>query len=237
MSDAPVIHCAVCGAPARAGDRSCRFCGAGIATVQCAFCFHANTVEALHCAGCGAELGPALEAAQGKILCADCRVEVTAYDSPAGTLFSCDRCGGQFVQHALFRSLLEEPALIGHAAPALTLKPTNPLSERVRYRPCPICKSMMNRKNFGGTSGVVLDVCARHGTWFDPGELPRVLEFVRQGGLEHQKLREQERKHAEELQGRVSQRLAHGSPEAVAEPRISDVARDVLGFLTDLLKG
>jgi hypothetical protein len=42
---------------------------------------------------------------------------------------------------------------------------------------------MMNRKNFGSTSGIVIDVCAIHGSYFDAGELPRVLTFVKRGGL------------------------------------------------------
>jgi Zn-finger nucleic acid-binding protein len=41
----------------------------------------------------------------------------------------------------------------------------------------------MQRRNFGKTSGVIVDVCAQHGTWFDPGELSRVLAFVEAGGL------------------------------------------------------
>lgn len=35
-----------------------------------------------------------------------------------------------------------------------------------------------NRKNFGRSSGVIVDICRRHGVWFDRGELPRVLAFV-----------------------------------------------------------
>ena len=31
-------------------------------------------------------------------------------------------------------------------------------------------------------SGVVVDVCSAHGTWFDEGELPRVLAFVESYG-------------------------------------------------------
>jgi Zn-finger nucleic acid-binding protein len=50
----------------------------------------------------------------------------------------------------------------------------------------------MNRKNFAGVSGVILDVCKSHGTWFDQGELPRVLAFVAAGGLAHSKKREAE---------------------------------------------
>ncbi len=42
----------------------------------------------------------------------------------------------------------------------------------------------MTRTNFGGQSGIVVDVCREHGTWFDRGELDSALEFVRAGGLE-----------------------------------------------------
>jgi hypothetical protein len=42
----------------------------------------------------------------------------------------------------------------------------------------------MHRKNFGGRSGVIVDVCGAHGIWFDLEELPRVLAFVEAGGLE-----------------------------------------------------
>jgi Zn-finger nucleic acid-binding protein len=42
----------------------------------------------------------------------------------------------------------------------------------------------MTRVNFGARSGIVVDVCYEHGTWFDRGELQAALEFVREGGLE-----------------------------------------------------
>jgi Zn-finger nucleic acid-binding protein len=44
----------------------------------------------------------------------------------------------------------------------------------------------MTRMNFGTRSGIILDVCRAHGTWFDRGELDAVLSFVRDGGLEDQ---------------------------------------------------
>jgi Zn-finger nucleic acid-binding protein len=47
----------------------------------------------------------------------------------------------------------------------------------------------MNRKNFAEVSGVIVDVCKKHGTWFDLGELPRVLAFVAAGGLERSRHR------------------------------------------------
>jgi Zn-finger nucleic acid-binding protein len=63
----------------------------------------------------------------------------------------------------------------------------------VRYVPCPRCERLMNRKNFAQSSGVVLDVCAKHGVWLDRGELERVLGFVSGGGLTRARAHEQER--------------------------------------------
>jgi hypothetical protein len=48
----------------------------------------------------------------------------------------------------------------------------------------------MNRINFAHTSGVIVDVCTSHGTWFDADELRRVLEFITAGGLEAARARE-----------------------------------------------
>jgi len=52
----------------------------------------------------------------------------------------------------------------------------------------------MHRRNFGRTSGVIVDVCEIHGTWFDVGELPWILGFVARGGLERAQLVELEEK-------------------------------------------
>ena len=52
------------------------------------------------------------------------------------------------------------------------------------YVACPDCGKIMNRQNFGKRSGVIIDVCRGHGTWFDADELSRVIAFVEGGGLE-----------------------------------------------------
>ena len=54
----------------------------------------------------------------------------------------------------------------------------------VHYAWCPECRQTMARMNFGGHSGIVVDVCRAHGTWFDRGELEAALDFVRAGGIE-----------------------------------------------------
>ena len=55
----------------------------------------------------------------------------------------------------------------------------------------------MNRINFARCSGVIVDVCKGHGTWFDHDELREILEFIRGGGLE---LSRQKEKHEIEFE-------------------------------------
>ncbi len=61
--------------------------------------------------------------------------------------------------------------------------PRNPLLQPTSYRPCPCCDALMHRRNFGQSSGVIIDTCSLHGTWFDAGELPAVLRFTESGEL------------------------------------------------------
>ena len=61
---------------------------------------------------------------------------------------------------------------------------TDPSQAEIRYRPCPACDELMNRFNFAGCSGVILDACRPHGVWFDADELRRIVEFIRGGGLD-----------------------------------------------------
>ena len=52
----------------------------------------------------------------------------------------------------------------------------------IRYLKCPMCHQHMNRTNFGKNSGIVVDVCKLHGTWFDADELTGAVLFVANGG-------------------------------------------------------
>jgi Zn-finger nucleic acid-binding protein len=63
----------------------------------------------------------------------------------------------------------------------------------------------MNRMNFAGCSGVVIDWCRNHGTWLDHSELPRIIEFIRSGGLRKARDREKERLQAESRRLRMKE--------------------------------
>ncbi|HEX7599973.1 MAG TPA: zinc ribbon domain-containing protein [Polyangiaceae bacterium] len=163
MTTALVHACPSCGAPVDEGARHCPYCQAVIATVRCARCFAMNSPSALHCSGCGQDLGLEPIAESAEVTCPDCKERLSAFKSAAGTLYDCGRCGGQLVEHQLLRDLLERREVYGEAAPRSVRGVAATLS--VRYVRCPACGSTMNRKNFGGTSGVIVDVCKKDGIW------------------------------------------------------------------------
>jgi Zn-dependent protease with chaperone function len=67
-----------------------------------------------------------------------------AFGGNPGRLFDCPACGGQFVEHALFRELLLRREICGAAVPRRPLQRNTP-GEPVRYVPCPSCHALMNR--------------------------------------------------------------------------------------------
>ncbi len=243
MSEAATFKCSVCGAPAHAGDFSCRYCGAGIATVCCSRCFQMNMAHALHCSGCGAELGLIVESALQASQCSDCHSSLSLITEPAGSMLNCRKCGGQFVEHALLRSLLETHEQTGQAFPdGPYQRPAKANVERVHYRPCSVCQQMMNRKNFGGASGVIVDVCARHGTWFDAGELAQVLAFVKSGGLVRERARAEEqlrhaRAHEREVSGRPPESTPLAFDSLAQSAEHGSFAKDLLEFVVEVLTG
>lgn len=195
MSEAGAYQCPVCGAFARDQERACRHCSTVLATLRCGHCFELSFPDDLHCRGCGAELGLGPLAEQSRLVCPDCRLPLDAFSAESGTLHACVRCGGQLVSHGLLRALLEKREVLGQAVASVVDAPRgNPLTSPVRYRACPACSQLMHRRNFGSTSGIVIDVCSLHGSFFDAGELPRVLEFVRRGGLQRAKAEQQSKR-------------------------------------------
>jgi hypothetical protein len=96
----------------------------------------------------------------------------------------------------------------------------------------------MHRRNFGGLSGVIVDICTLHGIWFDAGELPSVLAFVEGGGLERSRLREREAERAVAQRVTLTQ-VNLGANDGDMNLRFSDLAdaaTELLDFVRKLIK-
>lgn len=89
-------------------------------------------------------------------------------------VFGCMGCGGTFVTHAGLAELCDTNTT---APPFARADATRAVSEAA-YVVCPQCHELMARRTFGGKSGLVVDVCVLHGTWFDPTELAAALRVV-----------------------------------------------------------
>lgn len=221
--------CPQCGAAVDEQARTCGYCDAPIATVRCAGCYHMNVPDALHCAGCGLALGLEPLPEEAELLCPDCKEPLVAFRGVSGALHDCPRCGGQLVDYALLRDLLERREVYGAAAPRPEPR-LGPVDVRVRYIPCPVCGNMMNRKNFAGSSGVIVDVCKSDGIWFDRGELPRVLAFAESGGLSRARIRAMEMEKETRSRYVLTDRLS-----APPESDIEEAAGGLLSFIADVL--
>lgn len=233
--EARVYRCPSCGGPTSEAERRCEYCRAPVATLRCVKCLHMNVSESRHCAACGHDLlAPAPLSATSAWPCPDCKLTLDAIAFENGTLLDCPGCGGQFADHQLLRALLERRDTIAGALPRHS-RPHDPLKQRVVYRPCPGCQALMNRRNFGKTSGIIVDICSRHGTWFDRGELPAVLNYVEEGGLERAHQLEAEARRKQQALPPATFPLT-GNDDDYPRLNIGETARELLQLIVELIR-
>ena len=213
--DAAALTCPQCGAAAGAEDIACSFCHARLATTACASCFGLVFIGSKHCAHCGGALAPVETRASARACPRGCGT-LRQLSLGGVELEECERCSGAWLKPDVFQRLCAEEerraAYLG-ADGAARHTPHAPV-QTVRYVPCPDCAKLMNRVNFGKRSGVVLDSCAQHGVWFDADELRRVVEFVRDGGLDRARAHERQQLEEERRLLAVRQKIASwGAPQ------------------------
>lgn len=147
-----------------------------------------------HCPRCGTAAAVRDVKGPEKRKCPRCQIEMSFLEIGSTAVRECEQCLGLWLDVPTFEKLCadreQQSAVLGSASPA----PTSAVLERskVRYVPCPECSQLMNRINFARCSGVIVDICKGHGTWFDGDELSRIVEFIRGGGLEASRAREKE---------------------------------------------
>ena len=215
--DAQTLHCPNCGAAASSDSTKCEHCGAGLATIACPSCFGMIFLGSKFCPHCGARAGRTENADEAvKLACPRCQVSLQSValgSTDAVKVHECPKCVGLWVNVETFEAICadrdQQAIVLGGASPPpgrIELK-----LEEIRYLPCPKCHTLMNRVNFAGCSGVIIDTCRGHGTWFDRDELQHIVEFIRGGGLEMARTRKQE-------QVEATRRMATPLPKPTIDP-------------------
>ena len=191
-TNAESLNCPDCGAAVSAKSTECEYCHARLATIGCPKCFGVVFIGSKHCPHCGADVAKAADRDAKPLPCPRKCGDMRPVRFGGADMYTCDKCNGLWVDTTTLQKLVAErlkpSPLLGSgisAPPAPRVK-----LEAVQYAPCPICKNLMNRLNFAHASGVIVDVCTSHGTWFDADELRRVLEFIAAGGLDAARARE-----------------------------------------------
>lgn len=239
---AETLNCPMCGAATATDQPRCQYCRSRLATVACGSCFGMMFIGSRHCPRCGARVAKRAEGALPVLSCPRCRSEMQSMIIGSEEVRECAQCLGLWIDVSTFERICanreEQAVVLGSASPA----PTNVVREntKVTYAPCPECGHLMNRINFARCSGVIVDVCKGHGTWFDRDELARIIDFIRAGGLEVTRAKEkaeieEERRRLRAEQVALDRRraLTHGLDSG--EDRLLGIAsaRSLLKLLLD----
>ena len=191
--EAGILKCPHCGAAVSVDSSQCQFCQARLATVACPSCFGMMFVGSRHCPACGVRADRMTVADLPSRSCPRCRTRMQGIALGANPLHECQGCGGLWVDAASFEHICadreQQAAVLGAASSVPASAPASGVAP-VQYIPCPECGRLMNRVNFARCSGVIVDVCKQHGTWFDRDELAQIVAFIRGGGLEVARARE-----------------------------------------------
>jgi Zn-finger nucleic acid-binding protein len=191
--DAPIRRCGSCGAGVDPQDSACGFCRSRIDReaargLVCPECYARNADASRHCTNCGVEFRPQplLRAAE-PMACPACELPLAVRSIAEVAVNECGSCRGLWVPGESFDTLVAR-ARARHQARAtdgLADGPKSPalVTASVSYRRCPVCDAVMHRKNFGRSSGVIVDWCKPHGTWLDADELGHIAAFIAGGGL------------------------------------------------------
>ena len=232
-------RCPHCGAPCPAESRTCSFCRGeiqlddrGLAEV-CPACYARMLRGAHYCMECGLAIRPQLlHALPVGLACPRCEAQLRRRTLGAHDLIECSSCAGLWLSHEVIQRLVAQAESEDFDALDLP-EPAPRLAQAAAaqgYIPCVACRERMQRRNFAGSSGVIVDVCGRHGVWFDHRELERVLEFVRQGGLRRARAREVERQEQRLRRAGEERRDAH-LDGLLVEPRAARAEPELLDFL------
>ncbi|CAN5487261.1 hypothetical protein BH10ACI3_BH10ACI3_14960 [soil metagenome] len=186
------LNCPNCGAGVASDRTVCEFCKTRLKTMACPSCFGLMFVGSKFCDHCGAIAAPVGVSLGGdKGDCPRCRQSLEGLTIGDTEICGCTKCDGIWVDPATFETICSERERQSAVLGFLEQRHQQPQQlTKISYVPCPDCDQLMNRNNFAKASGVIVDICKQHGVWFDADELPAIIEFIRQGGMEIARQRE-----------------------------------------------
>ncbi len=96
----------------------------------------------------------------------------------------CEGCWLTFQQ--LDKALSVDDALLQKAGLKATLNSDHPEINLAGAISCPICSEKLRRFPYMVDSGIMVDVCSKHGMWLDDGELGAIRDWCKYAGITHE---------------------------------------------------
>ncbi len=130
----------------------------------------------------------------------------------------CLGCSGLWLDPGELESLVDDPGPVQPSVARIRdgMKTVRVPNHEVKYRKCPRCASVMDRRNYGSHSGVVVDECRRHGIYLDPGEFEAIETFIKLGGLSLEQVNNRRRIETARQRAEVAAAMASAGPTRVA---------------------
>jgi Zn-finger nucleic acid-binding protein len=250
--EASVVRCSSCGGPRQGKASACGYCGSDFTLHErdlhtiCPSCLARISDRARYCHHCATLIAPqGTGGTETDRTCPACHEQASTLVSRGLggdqlSVLECGRCAGLWLSSEVFAHLetraQQEATASNVGPPGPARRPTGAAREgAARYRPCPVCKQLMHRRNYGRKSGVVVDTCHQHGLWFDSEELDAILEWVRQGGLERARKWAREMQ-SEEDRSRRSSAGERSADTAWLELRVTRAPSPLRDFVDGLLQ-
>ena len=150
--------------------------------ISCSHCLRTYHQDLPECPFCGGE-NPRLETVSRSLRCPRCKASLERRVYRDEGLEVCPECAGFWMDTEEFHNLSSERDVYNDDTIPHRFR-RSPVRAEDGYLPCPVCGDLMTRKNFKTISGVLIDLCRRHGVWLDAGELDQIRCFIASGGLQ-----------------------------------------------------
>ena len=234
------VRCSSCGAALPEDSRTCGYCTSEVTLEEkrlssvCPGCFARMTDDARFCMECGIAIEPqALIAVPEDSSCPRCESGLRSRAIGSTSLIECLSCAGLWLTPTTFdqiRSNAEKKAKL-EADLFKNPQTKEPQKHDFRYLRCVVCRDLMVPRNYGGDSGVLIDICRDHGVWLDHSELEKIVAYVRSGKNDLRNIATPAAVSAR--RARADRGRAPLAPES-RSPSVSGIGLDVLHTIVDL---
>jgi Zn-finger nucleic acid-binding protein len=139
-------------------------------------------------AGRAPRQGESKRLAKGRGRCPRCNEFLSEEDWDGVMTFCCPNCRGIFFPNRGLEEVLNklratcDPVDVQSVMKDFKDRFSRKLPTAIRYKTCPVCVTVMTRRNYATVSGVIVDQCGDHGTWVDEAQFGALADFISRGG-------------------------------------------------------